>query len=375
MTPETNQPSVVAPALQRLWMALLTLLVLAFIGLAVFGSGFQAIAAVFVAVALAALGRKALTVGDSWQYVNAERAFFERFAATDVVVLPKSGALTDTGRWLMAKQSFVSSLGDQDLLLLAAAVEQHSDHPLAGAILARLNASDELAEARDFRAIPGVGVTAMVGGQAVTIGGPTLLTSRNLFLTVDQLVRVTAEHAEGRTVLFMVRDNELLGFFAIAHNISESASRAVDLLHKFKKRIVVLSADAEDVVKWVAEHFDIDEVYAEVMPHQRASVFEKLAAGGKTVAVVGEEFLPQADGVPVLAKDLDSLAVAIERGMKLRRVLGQNLVIAGVLELLALPLALGAFASIGATFEIVLGSLLISLSAATAAWQTRKLKR
>jgi Cu2+-exporting ATPase len=326
---------------------------------------------------LVGLGRKALTFGDGWANVNSDRSFFEAFKALDVFVIAKTETLTKGKRTVALVESVDGMTTPAELLALVAAVEFGSDHPIAKAIIKR-SSSDKTIEpyvARDHRAIPGVGVTAMVDGRSITIAGPSILAARNLTLTVDQLMKVNAENIAGRTVVYALRNSELLGFVSLDDEFDESAHSAIRLIQRLGKRVVMLSSDAQGVVELVAQRFDVDQSFAEILPHLRPRVFEQLSQKGERLAVVGKEFAPESDGLVQIAPDLSTLRLAIERGVKIRRVLRQNLVIAAVLELAALPLALGAFAGAGWVFEVVAGSVLISLSTAIAVLQARSMKR
>jgi Cu2+-exporting ATPase len=377
MTPEAKQHRVFTPVWQRIWMALLALLVLAFVLLSVFGLPAQWVACVFVAALLVGLGRKAFTVGDGWAKVNADRSFFEVFKALDVFVIAKTETLTKGKRTVALVESVDGMTTPAELLALVAAVEFGSDHPIAKAIIKR-SASDKTIEpyvARDQRAIPGVGVTAMVDGQSITIAGPSILAARNLTLTVDQLMKVNAENIAGRTVVYALRNSELLGFVSLDDEFDESVGTAIRLIQRLGKRVVLLSSDAQGVVELVANRFGVDQSFAEILPHLRPRVFEQLSQKGERLALVGNEFAPESDGLVQIAPDLATLRLGLDRGVKIRRVLRQNLLIAAVLELAALPLALGALAGAGWVFEVVVGSVLISLSTAIAVLQARSMKR
>jgi Cu2+-exporting ATPase len=186
---------------------------------------------------------------------------------------------------------------------------------------------------------------------------------------------VNDENIAGRTVVYALRDSQLIGFISLDDEFDESAHSAIRLIQRLAKRVVLLSSDAQGVVEWAAKEFEVDQSFAEILPHLRPRVFEQLAQNGKTIAVVGSEFAPQSDGLTLIAPDLATLRLGLERGIKLRRVLRQNLAVAAVLELVAVPLAVGLFAGAGRVFEVVLGSVLISLSTAIAFVHARSMKR
>lgn len=379
MTPETHQPSVAVPRLKQAWWAAVALLPLIFIGFAILGWAGAAtlLVPIFIAVVLLPIGTRFLTVGADYSVLNKLRDEFALLKSVDTIVLAKTGTLTAGKHVVSSVQSFVPSGTADQILELACAVERDSSHPIANAIVvaAQNKQLDGLAPARDLRAIPGVGVTAMVDGQAITIGGPSLLTSRNLTLTVDQLLQVNAENEAGRTVGYVIRDDELLGFIATSDSLVEAADAQVSLLQSMGKRVAVLSSDAQGVVKWVAREFELVEWFAEVLPHQRAALFESLKAAGKRVAVVGDDFAAEADGLILLAPSLTALDSIARRGQQLSAKLWQNRIAAALLALAAIPLISLGFSQPDLTTTLVYGSVLISLSAAIAAWQARSMKR
>jgi Cu2+-exporting ATPase len=273
--------------------------------------------------------------------------------------------------------SFSAEVSADQLLEIAAAVERESEHSIGRAIVTAAESKGlaGLAAARDLRAIPGVGVTAMLDGKAITIGGPSLLTARNLTLTVDQLLLVNDENSRGRTVGYLIRDNELLGCISTADAVNEHAEERVASVQRLGKKAVLLSADAQGVVEWLGKELGLDETFGEVLPHQRQALLANLQADGKRVAVVGNEFAPELDGLEQLAKSLEELDSIILRGRQLKAKLWQNRVAAAVLVLAGVPMAMQGFAGAESTFTLIYGGVLISLSSAFAAVQVRSMKR
>jgi Cu2+-exporting ATPase len=128
-------------------------------------------------------------------------------------------------------------------------------------------------------------------------------------------------------------------------------------------------------VEWVAREFELVEWFAEVLPHQRAALFESLKADGKRVAVVGDDFAAEADGLILLAPSLTALDSIARRGQQLSAKLWQNRIAAALLALAAIPLISVGFSQPDLNTTLVYGSVLISLSAAIAVWQARSMKR
>lgn len=379
MTPETNQPSPATPRAKQAWWALVIGLPVLFVGFSLLSwmAAASLLVLVFIAAVLLPIGTRFLTVGYDFAVLNKLRDEFELLKSVDTIVLAKTATLTAGEHKVVDVQSLASGVSADQILELACAVERDSSHSIAKAIVlaAQNKQLDGLAAARDLRAIPGVGVTAMVDGQAITIGGPSLLNGRNLMLTVDQLLKVNEENSLGHTVGYVIRDNELLGFIATSDTLVEAADAQVSLLQSMGKLVAVVSSDAEGVVKWVAREFELVEWFAEVLPHQRAELFARLKSDGKRVAVVGHEFAPDSDGLIQVAGSLAELDSIARMGKQLMAKLWQNRVAAGLLGLAAIPLIALAFSKPDQATTLVYGSVLISLSTAIAVVQARSLKR
>ena len=379
MSLETNLPGTAAPIAKRVWWAALVVLPLLFVGLSLLGWAGPAsvLALLFVAVVLLPLGAKSLTVGVVYSDLNAVREGFAKLKSIDILVLPKTGTLTAGKHSVVGVHSFSAEVSADELLEIAAAVESESEHSIGRATVAaaELKGLAGRPAARDLRAIPGIGITAVLDGKAITIGGPSLLIGRNLTLTVDQLLLVNDENSRGRTVSYVIRDNELLGCIVTADVVNEFAARKIASLQKLGKKVVLLSADAQGVVEWVAGQVGLDEAFGEVLPHQRQAFFDRLQADGKSIAVVGSEFEPESAAIEKLAPSLEALDWIVVRGGRLRGKLWQNRLVAAVLTLAGLPMVVSSFSSENPAATLTYGAVLISLSTAFALFQTYSMKR
>ncbi|MFM6977419.1 MAG: heavy metal translocating P-type ATPase, partial [Micrococcales bacterium] len=323
-----------------------------------------------------------------------DRKQFESLRNVDVVVFDKTGTLTTGERALSAIQFFG---GTNDMYELATAVEKYSEHSLARAIVAGAEGMRiTVPEAKDFRTIPGIGVTAMVGTDAVFVGGPALLTTRNHSLDIEQLMAVDAEVNAGNTVVFVLRNNELLGFISVGDQVRESAAEAIYELHKMKKRVAVLSGDAQGVVDRIAKQLNVTEVFAEVLPHQKAEFIKKLQADGSRVAMVGDGIndapaLAQANvgvaigsgtdvaiesaGLMLVSSDPAGVASAIRLSKRTYSKMVQNLIWGAGYNVVAIPLAAGVLAGFGWVLTPALGAVLMSLSTIIVAANAQLLRK
>ena len=320
-----------------------------------------------------------------------DRKQFEALRNVDVVVFDKTGTLTTGDRSVASVSAF--GVSKAELMSLAAGVEKFSEHSLAKAIV---SAAETVAEARDFRTIPGVGVTALVGDDAVFLGGPALLTSRNQSLGVDQLLAVDAEVNAGNTVVFVMRNSEVLGFISVGDEIRESAATAVYELQKMRKRVAILSGDTQGVVERIAKQLNVAEVFAEVLPHQKAEFIKKLQADGSLVAMVGDGIndapaLAQANvgiaigsgtdvaiesaGLLLVASDPAGVPAAIGLSRRTFSKLVQNLIWGAGYNIVAIPLAAGVLAGLGWVLTPALGAVLMSLSTIIVAANAQLLRK
>jgi Cu2+-exporting ATPase len=323
-----------------------------------------------------------------------DRLALERMRTVDAVLFDKTGTLTE-GRPTVHDVEAVGDDADA-LLRLAAAVEADSEHPLARAIVAAGRERGTVTEATDFRSIAGRGVQASVHGRTVAVGGPAMLEERGLSMPSALESTVSEWRARGATVLTVIDDDRVAGALALEDAVRPQSRAAVDALHAEGVRVVMITGDAQQVAEAVATELGVDEVMAEVLPEQKDSKVAELQARGLRVAMVG-------DGVndaPALARADVGIAigagtdVAIEsagvvlasddpRGVLSVRALSaasyrkmlQNLGWATGYNVLAIPVAAGAFAWAGILMPPAVAAALMSLSTIVVALNAQLLRR
>lgn len=276
----------------------------------------------------------------------------------------------------------------EELLGIAASAERYSEHPLAVAIVeAAQKANVPLCEVAETRAVPGQGVLARVSGREVRIGNWRFFEEARQIWPMP--LQATARQLEqaGKTVVFVSRENRPLGLIALADVVRpDAASALATLRHLGIRRTVMLTGDSRRVAEAVARELGILEVYAELLPHQKVEVVEKLAAQSP-VAMVGDGVndapamaashigiamggagtdvaLETAD-VVLMADDLRRLSTLIQLARRARRVVWQNIafslavIVVLVLSvfLFNLPLPLGVVGHEGSTLVVVLNGL------------------
>lgn len=324
-----------------------------------------------------------------------DRLALERSRKLDAVLFDKTGTLTK-GQHVVIGVAPAAGLTDSELLRIAGAVEAESEHPLARAILTAARDHDGIAQATDFRSLPGRGVQATIDSKTYTVGGPAMLRAAGASVPNSIAAAVDAWKQRGSSVLYLARDAEILGAVAVEDEVRPEARQAVADLHVAGRTVVMITGDAQQVADAVAADLGVDEVFAEVLPEDKAAKVAELQARGLRVAMVG-------DGVndaPALARADVGIAigagtdVAIEsagliltsddpRGvtsiMKLStavyRKSVQNLVWAAGYNILAIPIAAGALNWAGVSMPPAIAAVLMSVSTIVVALNAQLLRR
>jgi Cu2+-exporting ATPase len=323
-----------------------------------------------------------------------DRLALERMRTVDAVLFDKTGTLT---RGEPAVTGAVAMDGDTDeLLRLAGGVEADSEHPLARAIVAAARERGEPARAGEFRSMAGRGVSARVDGATVAVGGPALLRELDLGAPDELADQVGGWKARGAAVLYVVRDDKVLGALALEDAIRPESRQAVQGLHRLGKRVVMITGDARQVADAVAAELGVDEVLAEVLPEDKDAAVAGLQRRGLKVAMVGDGVndapaLARADvgiaigagtdvaietaGVVLASDDPRGVLGVIELSRASYRKMLQNLGWATGYNLLAVPVAAGVLAWAGITLAPAVGAVLMSLSTIVVALNAQLLRR
>jgi Cu2+-exporting ATPase len=312
-----------------------------------------------------------------------DRLALERARDLDVVVFDKTGTLT-RGAPALSGVAVASGVREDELLSRAAAVEGDSEHPLAKVIVAEAKRRRlPSLTTSQFEALPGRGAQAMVNGETVAIGGPRLLSERNL-TPPTEIAKATAAWArEGKTVLFVISQNRVIGAFAVEDEIRPESKEAVEELHQLGMRVAMITGDSRTVAESVARRLGIDEVAAEVLPADKASAIERFQAGGRRVAMVGDgvndapalvtanvgiaigagtDVAVESAGIVLVRSDPRDVVGAIELSRAAYRKMVQNLLWATAYNLVAIPVAAGLLLRWGVELPMSVGAVAMSLS-------------
>ncbi|MFJ8249468.1 heavy metal translocating P-type ATPase [Streptomyces sp. NPDC094466] len=206
----------------------------------------------------------------------------------DTIVLDKTGTIT-TGRMTLQTTHTADGTDETEVLRLAGALENASEHPIAQAVAtAATNTTGPLPTPEDFQNIPGLGVQGIVEGHAVLVGREQLLAEWEIRLPDHLAEAKKAAEAAGRTAITVAWDGEARAVLEVADAVKDTSAEAVRRLRALGLTPILLTGDNRAVAESVAAEVGIDEVYAEVMPQDKVDVVKRLQAEGRSVAMVGD---------------------------------------------------------------------------------------
>ncbi len=286
----------------------------------------------------------------------------EQAHKVDVAVFDKTGTLT-AGRPALTDLRPSDGVSEDDVLVLAASVEQRSEHPVGRALVeAARERGLALRPVEAFQAAPGLGVRGSVGGASVTVGSLGLVRQAGIDLDGDMEADARTLAAAGKTSMFVLRDGAVIGMLAVADAVRPESADAVASLRAMGVEVVMLTGDSRPTAEAIAAQLGITRVLAEVLPAQKAAEIERIQAEGKRVAMVGDGVndapaLVQADvgiaigtgtdvaleaaDVALMRSDVRSVAAAIRLSRATIRTIRQNLGWAFGYNVLLIPVAAG----------------------------------
>ncbi|MFD5198582.1 heavy metal translocating P-type ATPase [Streptomyces sp. NPDC058375] len=207
----------------------------------------------------------------------------------DTIVLDKTGTVTTGRMTLQATHTAPGTTTEAEVLRLAGALENASEHPIAQAVaVAATDAVGPLPTPEDFTNVPGLGVQGIVEGHAVLVGREQLLAEWEIRLPAPLAEAKQAAEAAGRTAIAVAWDGEARAVLEVADAVKDTSAEAVRRLRALGLAPILLTGDNRAVAESVAAEVGIDEVYAEVMPQDKVDVVKRLQSQGRSVAMVGD---------------------------------------------------------------------------------------
>jgi P-type Cu2+ transporter len=324
-----------------------------------------------------------------------DRRGLEEARLVDAVIFDKTGTLT-LGEFRVVDVAVVDDLAEEEALRIAASVESESEHPIArGIVTTARDRGMNIPSPEGFRAITGKGVAASVDGTEYHMGGPQLLKAEEA--EVPERLRAAAERASerGQAAIYLLRNGRALGVFAVADAIREESREAIRTLHERGIEVAMLTGDASAVAEAVAEELEIDTVFAEVLPEDKASKVRELQQGGRRVAMVGDgvndapalatadvgiaigagtDVAVEAGHIVLVRSDPRDIPRIVTLSAATYRKMVQNLWWAAGYNIFAIPLAAGVLAAWGILLTPAVGAVLMSASTVVVAINAQFLK-
>jgi P-type Cu+ transporter len=327
-------------------------------------------------------------------FKNAEA--IEVLREIDTLVVDKTGTLTE-GKPKLVTVTPVSGWSEAELISLAASLERGSEHPLAAAIVAAAEARGlELAKSESFASITGKGVTGQIGGRAVALGNHALLEELGIAAGA-KLEQAEQLRAEGQTVMFVTIDGKIAGLLGVADPIKKTTAEAIRQLHEQKIKIVMLTGDSQTTAQAVARKLNLDEVVAEVLPHQKADFVKRFQSEGHKVAMAGDgindapalaqaevgiamgtgtDVAMQSAGVTLVKGDLRGIVRAIRLSRATMSNIKQNLFFAFIYNSIGVPVAAGVlYPFLGILLSPMIAAAAMSFSSVSVIGNALRLRR
>jgi Cu2+-exporting ATPase len=314
---------------------------------------------------------------------------FEQARNVQAILFDKTGTLTKGEFGVTDIISLKGNLDDNELLKYAASVEAHSEHPIAKGIVA---SSDDTWPVEEFISIPGKGTQGKVNGKDVKAVSPGYLRENTMEVKDDRLDKLASQ---GKTVIFVIIDENIAGAIALADIIREESREAISNLKESGIRCMMITGDNEPVARWVSEETGLDEYFAGVLPDRKAEKVKEVQARGLVVAMTGDGVndapalaqadvgiaigagtdvaVATADIVLVRSNPLDVISIISLSRATYKKMI-QNLVWATGYNVVAIPLAAGVAYGVGFIMDPAVGAALMALSTIIVAINARFLK-
>lgn len=326
-----------------------------------------------------------------------QRMALETARNVDIVLFDKTGTLTK-GEQGVTDIWAAKGYKTEDILHLAASLEQRSEHVIGKGIVQK--ATDQhihLDEVKNFTALPGLGVQGVLhGNETYRAVSRRYLMENDIHVPNTIKAQVEQAAADGKTEVYLVKDNAVLGALALADQIRDESREAVALLKGMGIRTAMITGDSKDVAAYVARELGLDQFFAEVRPEDKSAKVQELQANGQRVAMVGDGVndapaLTRADigiaigagtdvaiesaGIVLASSDPRGVVKVMRLSQATYRKMLQNLAWATGYNAIAIPLAAGVATSFGLVLSPALGAVLMSLSTIVVALNAQTLRR
>ncbi len=315
----------------------------------------------------------------------------EKACKINTIVFDKTGTITK------GKPEVTDTLGENNVLEIAASLEKQSEHPLAEAIYSHATEKNiSLSEVDGFEAIPGFGVSGNIGNTTYYFGKPKLVTDTLGLALLEHKYTIDSLESQGKTVMVLSTKKKVLGLIAVADTVKETSKEAIEMLAKRGITVYMITGDNERTARAIASQVGITNVLAEVLPEDKASEVKKLQDAGKRVAMVGDGIndapaLAQADlgiamgsgtdvameagGIVIIKNDLRDVVGAIDLSRSTMGKIKQNMFFALFYNIIGIPIAARVFSFAGLVLKPELAGLAMALSSISVVGNSLILRR
>jgi len=318
------------------------------------------------------------------------RNAFEQARNIQAIIFDKTGTLTKGEFGVTETFSFDNNYDEKEILKYAATLESESEHPIAQGIV---KSSEDKYQLKEFNSIPGKGAEGIVNNKDIKVVSPGYLEENKI--EIQQKEKIEKLSGQGKTVVFLLVDNKLIGAIALADIVREESKEAIKQLKELGIKPMMLTGDNKQVAKWVADELGLDDYFAEVLPGKKAEKVKEVQNRGMIVAMTGDGVndapaLAQADvgiaigaGTDVAVESADIILVKnnpkdvvslIKFSRATYKKMIQNLIWATGYNIIAIPLAAGVLYSVGVVLSPALGAVLMSASTVIVAINAKMLK-
>ncbi len=314
-----------------------------------------------------------------------EAKVIEELLKVTVLVIDKTGTLTEGKPSLKSVKAFSNSISEDDILQGAASLETSSEHPLAAAIVkAAKDKNLALSPVENFESITGHGITGSIHAKKIAVGNEKLIKVLGIKIGEANAKDVEERQSKGETVMFVVINNQLAGYVSVADPIKENSRAAILELQQQGLRVIMLTGDNKNTARGVAEELGLDGYEAEYLPADKLNKVREFQQENKIVAMAGDGIndapaLAQANvgiamgtgtdaaiqsaGITLVKGDLKGIIRAIKLSREVMSNIKQNLFFAFVYNVIGIPIAAGVlYPFFGLLLSPMLAALAMSLS-------------
>jgi Cu2+-exporting ATPase len=318
------------------------------------------------------------------------RTAFENARKITTIIFDKTGTLT-FGKFEVARTTSLQvAFDEKEITRIAAGLEQNSEHPIASGILLKAkDLSIAIPTVTNFKAITGKGIQGEMEGKTIMVVSPGYLKENHIALPANYSTTKT------ETIVFIIVNNQLAGYIALADKIRPESYHAIKTLHENGIKSILLTGDNSVVAKSVSDELKLDGYFAEVLPHQKLEKVKELQSKGEFIAMTGDGVndapaLAQADvgiavgsgsdiaaetaGIVLVNSNPKDITNLILFGKATYRKMVQNLIWATGYNVIAIPLAAGVLYKYGILLSPAIGAVLMSVSTVVVAINAKLLR-